>query len=204
MAVADAIKNVSDKYKAANAQSSSMGSELSEKAKSVKEFNDNYDAKPSPLSTPSPKAPTAKVDKVSPGAKYGDKGSEKRLDTDAMRKPLGSFKKGTKRVPKTGPYIVHKDEAVLNKKDADQLRSRGKSVLAGNSKPAKGSGKKPHKMQIEALDDDTFQMTHQHKPDESGSQPKDEKFSARNPKQLTRHIRQVFGGPEDGSPENEQ
>jgi hypothetical protein len=36
--------------------------------------------------------------------------------------PLPSYKAGTDRVPKTGPAILHKDEAVLNKHDADNYR----------------------------------------------------------------------------------
>lgn len=48
------------------------------------------------------------VDKVNSG-KYGSKPGEKRPGADGMP----SYKKGTKRVPKTGPAKLHKGEAVV-------------------------------------------------------------------------------------------
>lgn len=45
---------------------------------------------------------------------------------------LAGYKKGTDRVPKTGPAILHKDEAVLNKSDAEKLReAKSKSGAKG-------------------------------------------------------------------------
>lgn len=42
---------------------------------------------------------------------------------------LGSYKKGTKRVKRTGAYMLHKDEAVLNKKDAQSMRAKVKATM---------------------------------------------------------------------------
>jgi hypothetical protein len=67
--------------------------------------DDSADAAP-------PKAPTPKTDS---GARYGDKTGEKRIDVSGYMKPLGSFKKGTDFVPKTGVYKVHEGEAVVPK-----------------------------------------------------------------------------------------
>jgi hypothetical protein len=65
-----------------------------------------------------PKAnPPQKVDKIHPGAKYGDKPPEKRIPVDQYVKPLGSFKGGTDYVPKTGHYKLHEGEAVTPKED---------------------------------------------------------------------------------------
>ncbi len=42
---------------------------------------------------------------------------------------IGSYKKGTKRVKKTGAYILHKDEAVLDKKKAQTMREKVKATM---------------------------------------------------------------------------
>jgi hypothetical protein len=57
-------------------------------------------------------------DKIAPKARYGARPGEQRIDTTSMTKPLGSFKKGTDSVPKTGIYKVHKGEAVIPKDTA--------------------------------------------------------------------------------------
>jgi hypothetical protein len=65
-----------------------------------------------------PKAnPPQKVDKIHPGAKYGDKPPEKRINVDQYIKPLGSFEHGTDYVPKTGLALLHKGEKVIPAKD---------------------------------------------------------------------------------------
>jgi len=65
-----------------------------------------------------PKAnPPQQVDKIHPGAKYGDKPPEKRIDVDQYIKPLGSFQAGTNFVPKTGLALLHKGEKVIPAKD---------------------------------------------------------------------------------------
>lgn len=52
-------------------------------------------------------------DKLHPNSKFGDNPGEKRIDVSSMTKPLASYKKGTTRVAKTGPAILHKNEAVV-------------------------------------------------------------------------------------------
>jgi hypothetical protein len=111
------------------------------------------------------------------------------LDKEDLRnltKPLGSMKKGGK-VPKTGMYQLHAGEKVVP--------ARAASALGGNKPPKKkGSGKKPHKMVIEHMDDNTFGIEHLHKPSDTGHTQPPEKFTAANPKHLTRHVRNTYGG----------
>src|ERR1700733_507664 len=103
-----------------------------------------------------------------------------------MAKPLGSFKKGGK-VPKTGVYKLHEGEQVVPKAQV---------ALAG-SKKKKGSGRVPHKMIAEQMDDNSFQITHEHKSDSPDQvAPKPEKFTAANPKQLLKHVRATYNTPE--------
>jgi len=52
-----------------------------------------------------------------------------RFGTFNPRPIIGSYKKGTKRVKKTGAYILHKDEAVLDKKKADTMRAKVKATM---------------------------------------------------------------------------
>ena len=47
---------------------------------------------------------------------------------------LHGYKKGTRRVPKTGKAKLHKGEAVLNKKQAKKYRAAAGSLGAGQSK----------------------------------------------------------------------
>jgi len=43
-------------------------------------------------------------------------------------KPMPSYKTGTDRVPKTGPAMLHKDEAVLDKNEAEEYRDQSSHV----------------------------------------------------------------------------
>ena len=85
-----------------------------------------------PIKTASPRI-TSDADKLNPGARYGSRGGEKRIDTSSMTKPLGSFKKGGK-VKKTGVYKLHKNEQVLNAKQTAKMGKKGgmAAVLGGS------------------------------------------------------------------------
>lgn len=72
----------------------------------------------------------------------GDSPAEVRL-YELQEKRLKSYKKGTKKVPKSGPAKLHKGEAVLSKSQAKKYRS-GK-VKAAASALGAGKHKKPAK-----------------------------------------------------------
>ena len=95
---------------------------------------------PTPFSpiTPSP----SPKDKVGRG-KYGSRPGEQRIDTSAMMKPLGSFKKGG-HVKKTGVYKLHKGERVLNRRQTAQMdmakRSGSFGMLSGMDEDGESEG----------------------------------------------------------------
>jgi len=63
----------------------------------------------------------------------GDTDAEARLAK--LQSQPSSYKKGTKKVPKTGVAKLHKGEAVLNKKQAKKFRSRkGAARLLGSGR----------------------------------------------------------------------
>lgn len=112
--VFDKIKNAASNIKksidAGNQETTSLGNELAERAK----MNRAALGQPEPAAPAAPATPTAKpspVDKVNrPPAK-----GEKRIsdaDLKEWTKPLGSYKKGTPSVPKTGIYKLHEGEKV--------------------------------------------------------------------------------------------
>jgi hypothetical protein len=113
-----AKKFVDDTKKAiqtGNQQTEGLGHELAARAEMNRQGaaalkGDSAEPAKSPESASSP------VDKVNSGP-YGSRGSEKRIDTTEMTKPLGSFKKGTDSVPKTGVYKVHEGEKIVAAKD---------------------------------------------------------------------------------------
>ena len=106
-----------------NSEEYGVGKGVAERARAIKELN------PRPkMASPAPakkSGPPAKMDLVNKGKKagYGSRPGEKRIDTTEMLKPL---KKGTAKVKKTGPRVVHKGEAVLTAKQAKKLRKQGK------------------------------------------------------------------------------
>lgn len=80
-------------------------------------------AAPAPTTTPAPAKPAPKP---------------------ADTKPKPSYKHGTDYVPDTGPAVLHKGEAVLNRHDADKMRSAKHAVfgsvashLSGEHEPKK-------------------------------------------------------------------
>ncbi|PWT75555.1 MAG: hypothetical protein C5B59_08735 [Bacteroidetes bacterium] len=92
------------------------------------------------LKTRQPADPVSKpveADKIHPKSQYGDRPGEKRIDVKDMVKPLGSFKNGTDRVPKTGPYILHEDEAVLTKEENQARKMDPYKLVNEDKKPPK-------------------------------------------------------------------
>lgn len=83
-----------------------------------------------PEATSSPAARaigSSPIDRVKPGAKFGSRPSEKRIDVGPYMKTLGSFKKGGK-VKKTGVYKLHSKERVLNAKQTKSLDGLAKGL----------------------------------------------------------------------------
>ena len=71
-----------------------------------------------------------------------DKGISGESDVELRRRELSGYKKGTRRVKKTGPAILHKGEAVLNVKQARRYRKGGlkgaaRVLGAGKTKKSK-------------------------------------------------------------------
>ena len=79
---------------------------------------EDYDkAVSGPPETPKATPPQDNPDKINKRAKFGDRKGEVRIPVDQMTRPLGSFKKGTDYVPKTGNYTLHEGEKVVPKKE---------------------------------------------------------------------------------------
>ena len=101
--------------------STNLGQELADKAKMVQIGRDAV--KGNPVEAPAAPSVKSPADKINPKAKYGDKGTEKRLDTSDWTKPLSSQKTppvyhdGVASVPKTGPAILKKGEKVIKAED---------------------------------------------------------------------------------------
>src|ERR1019366_5682675 len=118
MAVLDKLVNAASAVgskMAAAPDSDKTAQGLKAKAANVQDYMDAVAQKPV-----TPKTPSAgsNVDTINKNAKYGDRPGENRnINVSDMTKPLASFKKGTTSVPKTGPAIVHKGEAVIPAKE---------------------------------------------------------------------------------------
>lgn len=105
-------------------------------------------------------APARTGTKINPNAKFGDKAGEQRIDTDSMTKPLGSYKKGTSYVPKTGTYKLHEGERVVTKGDNMKMGMHGAmGSLAGH-----GGMPKPKKVikEIRTRKSDNGKYIHEH------------------------------------------
>lgn len=175
------------------AESKSLGKELSEKRQNVDAAKQSLSSGSSAASKVSGKSTPSSKDLVNPsGAPYGSRPGEK-PPSEVLKdiKPLGSMKKGGP-VKKTGVYQLHKGEQVVPARAASAL---GKKKVA-----KKGSGKIPHRMVTEQMDDGSFQITHEHKPSSDPAQPSQppEKFTAANAKHLVRHVKQTYGQQDDG------
>lgn len=111
------------------------GNDAVEAAKSIstkKTMIDQALGRPGAFRSVVPETPAqtggAPIDRIKPGAKFGDRSGEKRINTEKMRAPLGSFKKGGK-VKKTGVYKLHAKERVLNAKQTAKMEMMEKSGL---------------------------------------------------------------------------
>ena len=109
-------------------------SELAAKSKNIEEYN--------AATNPAPAKPVrfepTPAEKVNSKAKFGSKPGENRVSDKELKdmlKPLGSYAKGTDRVPKTGVYKLHEGEAVIPAKE--NTMNPYDKVTEGAKKPKK-------------------------------------------------------------------
>jgi hypothetical protein len=141
---------------------------------------------------PAPKEPWRYKD---PKGTYGTGKGEVRVpesDLKEAMKPLGSLKDGTDRVPKTGSYMLHKDEAVLNKKDATRMRDRVSSAMGGSRKKSKTKkkkgGKHVHEMHIRHGASGGYIAKHHFKPGADGMPQEPEEHAIPDMDALQQHV----------------
>lgn len=172
-----------------------IGKGLAERAKMTAEGRKALMPEPA-APAPQPEAPRSptKRELVKPGAKYGDKPGEKRLDAEGNI--IGQMKKGGM-VPKTGNYKMHKGEVVLPK---EHVMSLAEGVLSQEapSEPPKPP-KEDREMRVRRLKDKSFHIAHSHTRPEHYP---DEEYSASDKKALLKHMNDHW--KEDQESENDE
>jgi hypothetical protein len=144
-----------------------------------------------------PKAnPPQQVDKIHPGAKYGDKPPEKRIDVDQYIRPLGSFKHGTGYVPATGVYKLHEGEAVTPAEENPMADSAVFNMVPG--KKAKAPKKELSHIHIKSHKDGSHTVTHHHTHPEHHPA---EEHGLSNMDALHAHLEDHIGQPNSGEAE---
>jgi hypothetical protein len=140
-----------------------------------------------------PKAnPPQQVDKIHPGAKYGDKPPEKRIDVDQYIKPLGSFQAGTNFVPKTGLALLHKGEKVIPAKD-NMADSHVFDMIPGKKEKAPPK----HIKEIRTTRAHDGKLIHTHIHHHPAYHP-DETHVSKDMSDLHNHFEDHAGTPNDG------
>lgn len=125
---------------------------------------------------------------------------DKNNQSSSKSKTPPKYHKGTDYVPKTGPAILKKGEAVLNEKDAEKYRakkgkdmskssgsSRASHVLGGKGK-SKSSKKHPHRLTISHGKSGGHKVVHSFAPDENGMTQPDEEHILPDKASLMQHI----------------
>ena len=118
--------------------------------------------------------------------------------------PIPKFHEGTDYVPKTGPAILKKGEAVLNNKDAAKHREAkmSKGTLASVSDELSGKAAKPKKeiksMHIKKAANGGHIIRHEHTHPEHHP---DEEHTTKTDDQLASHVLQNMGTPNPGEAE---
>jgi hypothetical protein len=137
--------------------------------------------------------PQANPDKASSSAKYGDRGNEKRIDTRDYTKALGSFAKGTTKVPKTGNYKLHEGEAVIPAKE-NPMNKGGMDAVMGLAKD-KAPKKEIKEMVHSKTHNNKHMIVHKH---HSPSHHPDETHVMNDMAELHQHMDDHAGAPNDG------
>lgn len=130
-------------------------------------------------------------DKLHPTSKYGDQPGEKRIDVSSMTKPLAgmaSYAKGTTKVKKTGPAILHKGEAVVPAHENPMNKDKDKDMY-GMVKDMAGKDAKPkkeiRKIHTSKTHDNKFLHVHEHH--NSAAHP-DEQHVSNDVKEMQEHM----------------
>jgi len=152
-------------------------SSLVDKAKAAYNSSPLHDA----LSTPKPETVY----------KYDDKAVAPKAPAPAAKK-MPSYEKGTHRVPKTGPALLHKDEAVLPKHEAEAYRD-AKGELGG------GSAKKEIK-HIVTKKAKSGGFIHEHHHTHPEQHPMEEHVTP-NQDAMVQHMMENMGQPNPGEAE---
>ena len=154
-ALGSAAKKVKDAYTSGSQESKGLGKELSVKSKALQGVGEALNEKGQEMvknaGKPSPMKPVQ--------GPYGSNPAtgEKRIDTSYPKMHKGGM------VKKTGPHVLLKGEAVLNKKDTKKL-----SALGGQPNAAPSDA--PDGMSIDKADDGSFHIQHRHNgPEKDGS-----------------------------------
>lgn len=170
---------------------------IAEKKKNIdayKKATEPVQDTPAPTST----KPTSKT--VGTG-RYGDNPGEKRIDVTDMTKPLGSYKKGTDYVPKTGVYKLEEGEAVKTKKE--NVLEHLKDSLAGAEKPEKPKKelKEIRTRKVKGKDGKSSYI-HEHHHTHPEVHPMEEHVSPDHDSMIE-HMMQHMGEPNEGEAEAE-
>ena len=167
------------------------GAGLAAKAQNVDEYKNA--TKPTLSADPARDTTLSPKDRIAPKARYGARRGEERIDTDSMTKPLGSFKKGTSHVPKTGIYKLHEGEAVIPKeKNMDSMKDKMTDALGGSDKKPKKEIKEMH---VRKTANGKHIVTHKHHHPEHHP---DEEHSMENMAALHQHMEDHAGTPNEG------
>ena len=169
---------------------------------------DKSDAPKASPAAASPAKPVVKEPSI--GDELGAKAKNVKEYTDANPP---AYHKGGK-IKKDGEQVIdaQKGETVLpNKgkkratelamKHLDGMKDGMEKAAKKHVKPMKKKHGKVKKIHVHVNDDDTFSMTHEHHPNEDGSQNPDTTHSAQDMDQLMDHMQDHLGTPNPGEAE---
>lgn len=144
-------------------QGPGMGKELGERMRMQKEAGESLKPTSTAVQAPGRISAPSPVDKVNPSGGYGSGAGEKRIDVKDMVKPLGQMHQGGK-IPKTGAYIMKRDEHVLTPEDHGHLKAAmglAHSILSHDAEPEKAPEMPKHlrEMHIKELHTGGFHVT---------------------------------------------
>jgi hypothetical protein len=145
--------NLKQNYDTGTKQTEGLGAELAARA----EMNRAGEAAISQRAAMDTPQTSGTLDKVKP---HPIKGEKRIPDSDIKEwtKPLGSYKEGTSRVPKTGNYTLHEGEAVIPAEKNPMNASEAMAGISGKKAPRKAL----KSMHVTATDNKKHIVTHKH------------------------------------------
>ena len=198
---ANPLSKLMGQHAALNAPLAPESQAIRAKMENIRAASDVMSPKPVAVVPTEPAKPSPK-DLVSPKARYGDRGQERRIpEAGQWSKPLGSMKKGGK-VSKTGVYKLHEGEQVLTPEHKDKLKQALSLAEGALSKEAEKEPEPPKKevkeMRMRRGVNGGFIVNHLHvhahlHPDEEHVHP--------DMDSLHSHLEDHWGDPEDGEDE---